>query len=226
MKKNFETSFAGWSFIIGALLLWVGWMLISHHPGEYIEAADFNKIGENVWYWIWMYRVHIFGWVTIGIALMSLLAVTAKGPQRVMVVPGAGMIIIGTFTLAIAAAFYYNFGAEGVGKTAGLSAAEIQEYMASIKSTNQYVTCYLRFGRIFSGVGLIILGAAFVKFKIVSGWLGWFTTILGLVAMCLILFIPDNFEIYKPIFHIKVLWLLAMGASILKLGIRMPEANS
>lgn len=226
MKKNFETSFTGWSFIIGALLLWAGWMLISHHPGEYIEAADFNKIGENVWYWIWMYRVHIFGWVTMGIALMSLMAITAKGPQRVMVVPGAGMIIIGTFTLAIASAFYYNFGAEGVGKTAGLTAAELQEYMASIKSTNQYVTCYLRFGRIFSGVGLIILGAAFVKFKIVSGWLGWFTALLGLVAMCVILFIPDNFEIYKPIFHIKVLWLLAMGASILKLGIRMPEANS
>ena len=37
------------------------------------------------------------------------------------------MLVVGTFTLAIAAAFYYNFGAWGVGKTMGKSAAEVKE---------------------------------------------------------------------------------------------------
>ncbi|MFY9281383.1 MAG: hypothetical protein WBK38_04855 [Bacteroidia bacterium] len=223
-KKDFETSFTGWSFIVGSLLLWLGWMIMPHHIGEYIEASDFTEIGKNVWFWIWMYRVHIFGWVTMGIAIFSLVSITAIRPHRVLIIPGAGMIIIGTFTLAIAAAFFYNFGAAGVGKTAGMTPEEIGVYMQSIWSTNQYVTCFIRFGRIFSGVGFIILGAAFVKWKIVDAWLGWFTIIYGLVAMCVILFIPVNFEIYKPLFHVKALWLLIMGVTLLIKGIKLPES--
>ena len=135
------------------------------------------------------------------------------------------MTIIGTFTLAIAAAYFYNHGAWGVGKTANLSPEELKEFMNNLLFTNQYVTCFIRFGRIFSGVGLILMGAGFVKWKIISSWLGWFTIILGFVAMSIILFIPDNFEIYKPIFYVKVLWLLLMGVTLLKKGVHEPEAK-
>ena len=41
MKKDFETNFTGWAFIVAALLLWGGWMLSSHHVGEYFVASDF-----------------------------------------------------------------------------------------------------------------------------------------------------------------------------------------
>ena len=78
MIKDFETKFTGWAFIVAALLLWLGWGLSPHHIGEYIVASDFVAIGENVWTWIWMYRIHIFGWVTMGIALFALVSVTAK----------------------------------------------------------------------------------------------------------------------------------------------------
>ena len=201
MKKDFETNFTGWTFIVAALLLLFGWILSPHHIGEYIVASDFTEIGKDVWFWIWMYRIHIFGWVTMGIALFAFVAITARKPYRVLILPGAGMIIIGTFTLAIAAAYFYNHGAWGVGKTANLSTEELQDFMNNLLFTNQYVTCFIRFGRIFSGVGLILLGAGFVKWKIITSWLGWFTIVLGLVAMCIILFIPENFEIYKPIFY-------------------------
>ena len=66
MKKDFETNFSGWLFIVAAILLWFSWLLTSHHIGEYIVASDFEAIGEDVWYWIWMYRFHIFGWVIYG----------------------------------------------------------------------------------------------------------------------------------------------------------------
>jgi hypothetical protein len=226
MKKDFETKFTGWSFIVAAALLWLGWALSPHHIGEYIVATDFDKIGESVWFWIWMYRIHIFGWVTMGIALFALVSVTARNPYRVLILPGAGMTIIGTFTLAIASAYFYNYGAWGVGQTAGKSAAEIQEFMDGILYTNQYVTCFIRFGRIFSGVGLVLLGFAFIKWHIVSKWLGWFTTLLGLTAMGIILAIPDNFEIYKPLFHVKVIWLVMMGIVILKQGVHLPQTKS
>lgn len=226
MEKNFETRFTGWAFILAAILLWFGWVLSSHHIGEYIVASDFPKIKENVWYWIWMYRIHIFGWVTMGISMFSLLSIISKKPYRVVVFPGIGMVIVGTFTLAIANAFFYNFGAWGVGKTAQMSPTEITEFIDSILFTNQYVTCFLRFGRIFSGVGLVLLGYAFIKWKIVNLWIGWYTLLLGIVAMGIILAIPDNYETYKPIFHVKALWLLTMGFTLLVKGVHLPSSRA
>ena len=225
-QKDFETNFTGWAFIVAAVLLWLGWALSPHHIGEYIVASDFEAIGENVWTWIWMYRIHIFGWVTMGIALFALVSVTARKPYRVLILPGAGMVIIGTFTLAIANAYFYNFGAWGVGQTAGKSAAEIQQFVNDILFTNQYVTCFIRFGRVFSGVGLVLLGYGFIKWNIVSKWLGWFTALLGLAAMVIIMGIPDNFEIYRPLFHILVIWLIAMGVVLLKQGVNLPKSEA
>jgi len=135
--------------------------------------------------------------------------------------PGAGMVIIGTFTLAIAAAYYYNHGAWGVGQTAGMSPEEVETFMENLLYTNQYVTCFIRFGRIFSGVGFVILGFGFVKWNMFNKSLSWFTTLLGFVAMGIILFIPDNFEIYKPIFYIKMAWLVAMGGTLLVKGVNL-----
>jgi len=155
--------------------------------------------------------------------MFAFVSITAKKPYRVLILPGAGMVIVGTFTIAIAAAYYYNYGAWGVGQTAGKSAEEIEVFMNDILYTNQYVTCFVRFGRIFSGVGLVLLGAGLVKWNMVAKWLGWFTILLGLAAVGVIISIPDNFEIYKPIFHVKVVWLVAMGIMLLRKGVNLSE---
>jgi hypothetical protein len=93
--------------------------------------------------------------------------------------------------------------------------------MDGILFTNQYVTCFVRFGRIFSGVGLVLLGVGFLKGNIVNKALAWFTILLGAAAMGIILGIPEYYETYKPLFHVKVVWLLLMGFVILKNGIRV-----
>ncbi|HCV50608.1 MAG TPA: hypothetical protein DGP89_04615 [Saprospirales bacterium] len=219
MKKDIETKYTAYFFLASALMLWVGWVLSPHNIGEYIVSSDFEPIGENIWFWIWMFRIHIFGWVTMAIAIFALVSITARKPNRVILVPGAGMTIVGTFTIAIAMAFYYNFGAWGVGETSGKSPEEIALFMESILYTNQYVTCFVRFGRIFSGVGLVLLGFGFVKWKLLPSWLSWFTILLGLVAMSVILFIPEYYEHYKPLFHVKAVWLMLMGIVLLRSGI-------
>jgi hypothetical protein len=152
-------------------------------------------------------------------------SIVAKSTYRVVILPGAGMMIIGSMTLAIAAAFYYNFGAWGVGETMDKSATEVQTFMDSILSTNQYVTCFNRFGRIFSGVGSVLLGFALIKGNIVHKAIGYLTLLMGLGAVGLILGIADNFELYKPFFHIKVIWMLAMGAWLLVKGINLHSGN-
>lgn len=224
-KKDFETKFIGWVFIAASLMLWGGWVLSPHHVGEYLVASDFSVINKKLWTWIWMYRIHIFGWVIMAIAMFALASIMLKKPCRVLIVPGAGMVVVGSITLAIASAFYYNFGAWGVGNTMGKSTAEIQVFMDNILYTNQYVTCFVRFGRIFSGVGLVLLGMGLVKWKIIDVWLGWLTVLLGLAAMVVIMGIPDNFEIYKPLFHVKAIWLAFMGISILRKGINLSEST-
>jgi hypothetical protein len=125
--------------------------------------------------------------------------------------------------LAIASAYYYNYGAWGVGQIEGKTSEEVDTFMNNLLFTNQYVTCFIRFGRIFSGVGLILLGTSFFKWKILDSWLAWFTIIFGVLAVGIILLIPDNFEIYKPLFHIKVLWLVTMGLFILKKGVYLSK---
>ena len=71
-----------------------------------------------------------------------------------------------------------------------------------------------------------MLGAGFIKWVIVPKWLGWFTVILGLAAMVIIMGIPENFEIYKPLFHVKVIWLIAMGVILLKQGVHLPKSEA
>jgi hypothetical protein len=226
MKRDFETKFTGLSFIVAAILLWGGWILLPHHIDEYLKASDFTVIGEQVWYWIWMFRIYIFGWVAMAVALFALGSIITDNPFRVVMYPGIGMTIAGTLTIAIAFAFYYNYGAWGVGKTAGKTPEEIQLFMDGTLFTNQYVTCFMRFGRIFSGVGLVLLGAGLLMSNFINKWLGWLTVLLGASAMGLILFIPEYFETYKPLFHLKVIWLILIGFVIYKHGVNTTKAAS
>lgn len=223
MKNDFETKFTGWSLIISALMLLFGWVLLPHHIGEYIEVADFAAVQENFWPWVWIYRIHIFGWVIMGAGIMGLASLTFKRPYRILLMPGAGVTIVGTFVLALATAYYYSYGAWGIGQTMDKSAAEIDKFMEGIKYTNHYVTCMTRFGRVFSGVGFVLLGAGFLKWNITAKWMSIFTILLGLTAMGIVMLIPENYGPYKPVFYIKTLWLLAMGATVLRQGLNLPE---
>ena len=222
MKKDLETTFTGWTLIASAILLLGGWELLSHHTGEFFVASDFDAIGENLWYWIWMFRFHIFGWVIMGIGMMAFATFLNEKPYRAVLLPGVGVVVVGSFAMALAVAFYYTYGAWGSGKTANMSEEELNVFMASLEVTNQYFTCLERFGRIFSGAGLALFGTGLFIWKIMDNWISIFTLVLGLAAMCVILFIPDNFEVYKPLFYIKVLWLLSIGTMLIRKGVNLP----
>ena len=162
-KKDFETSFTGWFFIIAAVMLFAGWILSPHQMNEYIVAVDFEAIGQNLWYWIWMFRIYIFGWVIMGGAVISFAYVAKRGPFGIVILPGAGILTVGTFTMSLAVAFYYSYGAWGVGMTADKSPDEINTFMASMTIVNQYATCLVRFGKVFSGAGLLLMGFGMFK---------------------------------------------------------------
>lgn len=215
IMKNFETNFIGWTLITAAVFLLGGKLLSTHHIQEYVVISDFKAINENFWYWVWMYRIHIFGWVIMAIGIIGLNSLFSNSPYRILVNTGSTVLVVGTFTIALAVAFYYSFGALGVGKTIGKSELEIQTFMNNIYGVNHYVTCLVRFGRVFSGLGMVLLGVGLLKSKLIHKWIGLYSILFGLTAMGVIMLIPDNFDIYKPLFYIKVLWLTALGVSIL-----------
>ena len=223
MKNDFETRFTGWALITGALFLLVGWVALPHHIGEYFQASDFAAVNENFWTWVWLYRLHIFGWVIMGAGVMGIASMTFKRPYRIMLAPGAGVLIVGTFVSALATAFYYSYGAWGIGQTMDKSPEEVSTFMDGILYFTHYVTCLARFGKVFSGAGLVLLGVGLFKWSITDKWLSLFTIVLGLAAMGIVMLIPDNYEIYKPVFYVKVFWLLAMGITILRKGLNLPE---
>jgi hypothetical protein len=223
MKSDFATRFIAGSFLAAGVMFWVGWMLMPSHIGTFFEPEDFSRVYNHFRLWIWMYRVHIFGMVLSAVALISFASVLVQHPGRVMVWPGVGVITAGTFVAALAAAFYYHHGAWGALEMNGKSREEIQAFVAALQVDTEYITCLVRFGRVFSGLGLLILGLSILKWAFVPKWTGAVAAILGLAAMAVTMLMPDQMSYYMPIFHLNPVWLAAMGIVVLRFGIRISE---
>ena len=110
---DYSQKFTGDSFLAAAVMVWGGWMLLPVKLGMYFEVGDFAQIHEQLYFWIWTYRVHLFGMIFTAIALVALAAWLAASPARVVIWPGAAVATSGLIVSALAAAFYYHHGAWG-----------------------------------------------------------------------------------------------------------------
>jgi hypothetical protein len=220
MKQEFATQVTGWAFVAAGVMFWAGWALLPHHLGTYLVPDDFSEVRAHLRLWIWMYRVHIFGMVITAMALMALAALLADSPARIIVWPGAGVATAGTFVSALAAAFYYHHGVWGAVELDGKSAEEIHRFVANLLVDTEYVTCLVRFGRVFSGLGWLVLGWGLVKWKLLPQWIGILAALIGLAAMALTMGLPDDLSFYLPVFHIQAAWLVSVGVAILRSGVR------
>lgn len=219
MKRDFSEQFTGWSFMAAAFMLWGGWILLPHHIGTFFRAADFAEVHARFYFWIWMYRIHIFGMVASVAALVSLASMLTPHPGRVMAWPAVAVTSAGTFVAALAAAFYYHHGAWGALETQDMSLMEIKEFVAALRMDTEYITCLVRFGRVFSGLGLLFLGMSILKWAFLNKIIGAAAVLLGLAAIGLTMVLPDHLHLYQPIFHLKSLWLAATGITLLRSGI-------
>ena len=89
----------------------------------------------------------------------------------------------------------------------------------SLHLPTHYVTCLVRFGRVFCGLGLTVLAVGLLRGEVLPGWVGGGAAALGVAAMALTMLWPDNWALYTPVFHLQVLWLAATGAYLLLYGI-------
>jgi hypothetical protein len=214
MQDNFPRRFTAGAFAAAAAMLWLGWMLLPTKLGTYFEPSDFAEIGEQLHLWLWLYRVHLFGMVMTAVAVVALAALLADRPARVMIWPGAAIVVAGMIVGAVGAAFYYHHGVWGAIHLDGKPADEIAAFVETIRFDTEYITCLTRFSRVFSGLGLVLIGAGLIYAGALPKWLGGLAILIGLAAMTITMGWPDHLDWYLPVFHALAAWLLAMGAML------------
>jgi hypothetical protein len=220
MKQNYSTRITGWLFIAGALMLSGGWVLLPVHIGTFFKPDDFAAVHAHFHWWIWLYRVYIFGFLVAVMAFAALAAVLADSEARVVVWPGITVAVVGLAVGCLASAFYYHHGAWGALQTAGQPLEKLRGHVEALRLDTEYITCLVRFGRVFFGLGLVVLAAGLIKWRILPAAVGICAVLLGLAAMVLTMAFPDNLEFYAPVFYLNSLWLLATGLVILRSGLR------
>jgi hypothetical protein len=219
MLRDFTTDVTGWLFLAGALMFWGAAVALPHRVGMFFRSDDFPAIGARLWLWLWLYRVHLFGVVVSALALVALGALVVDQPGvRVLVWPGAAVAVAGLIVGAVGSAFYYHFGVWGALETKK-SPKVAKELVDSLHLPTHYVTCLVRFGRVFCGLGLTVLGAGLLHGNVLPWWVGGGAAALGVAAMALTMLWPDNWSLYVPVFHLQALWLAATGVYILLYGI-------
>ena len=129
-------------------------MLLPVHINIYFKPENILSIQDDLTLYIWMYRLHIFGMITTIVAMAAIGTVFPRTTSRVLVNPGAAVVSTGMAASALGSAFFYQFGASGAYDLQGMSLEVIREFVDSLKLDTQYAGCFMRFGRVFTGLGL------------------------------------------------------------------------
>jgi len=223
MKDDFAPRFTGAAFVAAALLLWLGWFLLPVRPGTYFEPETFGRIHEQFRFWIWMYRFHIFGMIMAVVGLTALAALVTESPERVLIWPGAMVAAAGLFVSALGGAFYYHHGAWGSVELAGHPPEAAQAFVEALRVDTEYVTCLVRFGRVFGGLGLLLLAGGLIRGRLLPSWTAIVAGLIGVASMGLTMMLPDNLSYFLPVFHLFALWLLGTGFVIFRGGLQTAQ---
>lgn len=224
MIRDFSVRFTAWSFVAAAIIMWGGWMSIPTHIGTYFEPDDFASVYSSLYLFIWTFRFYMFGMVITAIALFALASQLTNSHARVLVWPGAAVAAAGMIVGAVGAAFYYHHGVWGAIEMNGKSPIEISTFIDALRVDTEYVTCLVRFGRNFYGLGLVVAGSGLIKWKILPTWIGWAAVAIGAASMAITMLLTDM-SLYMPVFHINAFWLLLMGVVILRNGLHVNGSN-
>jgi len=212
---SLDTGVTGWLLIAAAAMLWVGWTLLPVRIGTFFRWDDFPRVHRRLHVWIWLFRVHLFGHLMAVMGLVALAALLSESPMRIVLWPGVTVCVGGLFVAGLAQAFYYHFGAWGAVDMDGKTEDERKELVAKLWVTTEYITCLVRFGRVFFGLGQVVLAAGLLYGGLLPSWLGITAAILGVAAMALTLGLPDSLDLYRSIFHLNAAWLAAVGFTVL-----------
>jgi len=212
---SLSTNVTGWLLIAAAAMLWVGWTLLPVRIGTFFHGDDFPRVHRRLHLWIWLFRIHLFGHVMAVMGLVALVILFSESAMRIVLWPGVAVCVGGLFVAVLAQAFYYHFGAWGAIDMDGKTEEERKEFVAELRVSTEYITCLVRFGRVFFGLGQAVLAVGLLYGGLLPSWLGITAAILGVAAMALTMGLPDSLDLYQSIFHLNAIWLAAVGYTVL-----------
>jgi hypothetical protein len=218
--NRFALQVTGWLFVAAAAMHWLGWMFLPVQPSAFFRPPHFGAIRAVYRRWIWLYRVHIFGYIGTVMAAAALAVLLERADARVLAWPGLAVLATGALVGALGAAFYYHMGAWGALDLAGRGEDEAMRFIAGLRVSTHYATCLVRFGRVFFGLGQIVLAAGLLRAGVFPGWVALAAGALGVAAIAVTMAKPDELERYRPIFHLNAAWMLALGVIALRAGLR------
>lgn len=202
----FVLKVAGSLFVAAAAMLWLGWTLLRVRPAGFFLPQQFAEIRADG------YLVTIMG--------AAALAAAVDGPEdRVLIWPGLTVLATGSLVGALGAVFYYHMGAWGALDLDGRGKDEISRFLGGLKVLTHYATCLVRFGRVFFGLGQVVLAAGLLHAGILPGWVAVAAGLLGFAAIGVTMAKPDELERYRPVFHLNAAWMLVLGLVMLRAGI-------
>jgi hypothetical protein len=111
-------------------------------------------------------------------------------------------------------AYYYHFGAVGSLELDGKPDADVDLFVQSLHTGLEYISCLVRFSRVFFGLGQLVLATGLYMGGILPVWFVSYTLLLGVAAILLTMAAPDKLHLYKPVFHLNALWMLLTGIVI------------
>lgn len=214
--NSIAVDITGGAFVAASLMLWLGWTLLPVKMGTFIVPADLERIYPVVYRWIWLYRVHLFGYLVTTMALVAFGSLIEGAVARAIFWPAIAVAAAGLIVSALAQAFYYHFGAWGAIDMHDKDAKELERLVESLHVSTHYVTCLVRFGRVFFGLGLSVFAVGLWQIELLLPlWIAGSAALLGVTAMALTMAFPDNLEFYRPVFHLIAAWLAATGILLL-----------
>ena len=219
--NDLATGVTGWLFVAAAAMSWLGWTLLPAKVGPFFEAADFERVRSRLRLWIWMYRVNLFGYLITLMAFVAFATLVAGSEYRIILWPAVATLGAGLLVGVLAAAFYYHFGAWGAVDLDGKASEAVDAYVKSLEVSTEYVTCFVRFGRVFFGFGQVILAIGLLLSGLLPIWLIVAGAVLGAAAMAVAMALGDNLKIFEPLFHLNAAWLLAIGVVVLVSGVNL-----
>ena len=101
--------------------------------------------------------------------------------------------------------FCCHFGAWGALECEGKSEAELRAYVDSLKVSTEYATCWIRFGRVFFGLGALVLAIGLMFVSLFPLWLIIVLAVLGIAPIAVTMGFPDNLEYHRPVFHLQII---------------------
>jgi len=200
---------------VAGLSIVVFWALLPVHIESYFVPQDFIAIKSVFYAWMWLFRFLLCGWMIAAVALFSMHHLSTDTGSKTLLQSGAAVCLIGITSISLGQAFYYHFGILGAHEYVSQGTQALEALIANLQLDTEFVTCFVRFGRAFYGLGLVFFSWGLLKSKLVSSTISRLGILIGISSMALTMLFPDQMNWWVPIFYANGIWLASIGVSLL-----------